>query len=247
MHGDERVPSQRQPLRDPQAGRELVAPGARRRESCLADRAQLLLGEVLGGRVDRREVGRVRGIAEVVRLDREAVPVLSAAQPGGDARGQLRLEPRLVEPRGPDLTRVVGDVGRENVETPTPPARSAPHGHLDHGLLVTEELADRPLGRGALVAARPVRQHVAHAAQPEPRQPARGRRADTGQRLDRGLERLRMRRGACPGPGHGRVRAREAGRQPGTGRCARHASSIGPGPAGRDGVAGITARRARAF
>ena len=77
---------------DPQAGREQVAAGARRRESRLADRAQLLLGEVLGGRVDRREVGRVRRVAEVVRLDREAVAVLSAAQAG--ARRPVSASPR---------------------------------------------------------------------------------------------------------------------------------------------------------
>ena len=55
MQGDERVGSERQLLRHPQAGREQITTGVGRCESRLADRAQLLLRQVLGGRVDGRE------------------------------------------------------------------------------------------------------------------------------------------------------------------------------------------------
>ena len=87
-----------------------ASPSARASASAAADeRAQLLLRERLARRVDRRVVGRLGRLAEVVALDLEAVAVGLPAQADARAGRQLRLEPRLVEPGRPDLARVVGD------------------------------------------------------------------------------------------------------------------------------------------
>jgi hypothetical protein len=55
----------------------------------------------------RREVARLGLAVEVVRGDREAVPVRPASNSHGRTRNELRLEPRLVEPRRLDLPRLV--------------------------------------------------------------------------------------------------------------------------------------------
>ena len=89
---DERIGPQRQPLRDGERCGQRIAVGADVLERRRDEGAQLLLGERLAGGVDRRVVGRLGRLAEVVALDLEAVAIGLAAQP--DLRARVSAAPR---------------------------------------------------------------------------------------------------------------------------------------------------------
>src|SRR5262249_25250070 len=134
------------------------------------DSAQLLLCQLLARRVDRGEVRGVGCVAEVVRLDGEAEAVPATTEPEPGAGDELALEPRLVEPRRTELTRLVGHRRGEDVKSPPPSSRRAPHTDVEYCLVVAEELGDRALGRGRFVAARTVGENVADRSKPQPRE-----------------------------------------------------------------------------
>jgi hypothetical protein len=101
----ERVRSKREAFRGEQLRRKIVANGTNTLERLQVQVTKLLLGEVLGGRVDRCEVSRLGLAVQIVRRDGEAELVRTAADPDLGARDELPLEPRLVEPRRLDLAR----------------------------------------------------------------------------------------------------------------------------------------------
>ena len=214
VHRDERVGPERQPLGDGERRGQRVAVGADVLERRRDERAELLLGQRLAGGVDRRVVGRLGRLAEVVALDLEAVAVGLAAQPDLRAGRQLRLEPGLVEPRRLDLAGVVGDAGAEDLEpAAAAPRRGGEHDALDHGLVGAEEIADRPLVDRALVPARAVVEQVADRAEPELREAVPHRRPDARQRLDARLEHVGARGAARARPPRRRRQAGERDRQ----------------------------------
>jgi hypothetical protein len=205
-------------------GRDGLAAVAGMRQAVVGQRAQGLLREIGGRRVDGREVRGLRSIADVVRGDLEAVPVALASQPQSRAGGELRLEPRLVEPGGADLAGLVGDMGGEDVETTATAARHPPHRDLQHGLVLAEEARDRPLLRRRLVAPRPVGEDVADRRDAQSAELPSDRRSHPGQRVDVPLERLGPRHRARPRQPRGRVHPAEAGGEPGAGRRGSHRS-----------------------
>ena len=167
--------------------------------------AQLLLRDVLAGRVHGSEVAGLRIALEVVRRHGEAVPVRAAADADSRAGDELRLEPGLVEPGRLDLTRLVCDPGGEDLQPAAPAARRRADDALDHGLLVAEEIADALRRHRLLVAPRPLPEEIAHRAQPELSEPARDGRTDAVERLDGRLEPIRSRRRPRPRPALGRT------------------------------------------
>ena len=143
--------------------------------------AELLLRDVLRRRVDGREVAGLRLAVEVVRGDGEAVAVRAAPEADARAGRELRLEPRLVEPRRLDLARLVGDPRGEDLQPPAAPARRRADDDLDDRLLVAEEVADPLRRHRLLVAPRPLPEEVVDRREAELREPARERRADAVQ------------------------------------------------------------------
>ncbi len=207
MERVERVVPERQPLLRLQRRRQRVGKGGCERERRLDQLAELLRRDLLARRVDGREVrGRVRLLAEVVALDREPVAGRLAAQPHVGARLEPLREPALVEPRRLDRAGAVGDDGLEDREpSPGPPERGRAHRALDRHLLVAEEIGDPPVPDGLLVPERPVREEVADGLEPELQQPPADRDADSGERVERGVEELRPGPGAWRRPGRGLV------------------------------------------
>ncbi len=214
VQGNERVGPERQGLGGGEPGRERVSLRPDERERLAHERAQLLLRERLACGVDGCVVGGLRHLAEVVALDLEAEAVQLAPQAHARAGSELRLEPRLVEPRRADLAGVVRDPRRQDLE----PAAAAPggdraHDSFDHSLVLAEEVADRPPFDRPLVPARPVREHVGHGPQAELGEPCPHGRADPRQGLDAAGERLGARGAAWPRPAGRRLQAAEPDRE----------------------------------
>ena len=230
---DESIRAEREALAEPHARGERLATGAREGKRRLRHRAEGLLGEIGRGRVDGREVGGLDRLADVVGRDLEAEAILLAAEPKSRSGRQPGLEPRLVEPRGPDLPRRVDDVRREDVEAAAATGGRPPDTDVEDGLLVAEEGGDRPLLRRQLVAARAVGQDVADGLDPEPTELALDRRPDAGQRVDRPLEYIPPRRGARHRPARRRRITREPDRRRSPGHPAECTRATGsPTPTG---------------
>ncbi len=175
--------------------------------------AELLLRHVFGGGVDGSEVACLGLAVEVVRGDRETVPVRAAADANARAGDELRLEPRLVEPGRLDLPGLVGDTCSEDRQATATATRRRADDALDDRLLVAEQVTDPPRRHWLLVPARPLPQKISHRRQTEARETACDRRAYAVERLDRGVERLGPRRGARARPDVRCVESGEAGRQ----------------------------------
>ena len=102
---EERVALQRQCLAVAELGRQRVEVVDDVPERVRDERAQPLRRDLLARGIDGREVGGRLALADVVRLDVEAVPAGLAAQAHVHARLQLVRDPRLVEPRRGDRRR----------------------------------------------------------------------------------------------------------------------------------------------
>ena len=202
-------------------GRERISLRPDESERLAHERAQLLLRERLAGGVDGCVVGGLRHLAEVVALDLEAEAVQLATQAHARAGSQLRLEPRLVEPRRADLAGVVRDPRRQDLQ----PAAAAPggdraHDSFDHRLVLAEEVADRPLVRSA------------------------ARTGAAGARARRRRSAGRAWRAASARPGRPGAGSRRRARAPrGEGRCVASASAAeAPGRRTRPGDGSLSAR-----
>ncbi len=209
MDRHERVRAGREPLRDEQRRRHVVAEIADELERLRVEIAQLLLSDVLGGGIHRGEIGCLHVAVQVVRRDGEAVPVRATSNADRRAGDELRLEPRLVEPGRPDLAGLVGDARGEDLEPPAPPARHRAHDPLDHCLVVAEQIADPLDRRGLLVPSRTLPEQVFDHAQSEACKALGHGRTDTVQRLDGRSEPICSRSRARPRPDLGRVKTRE--------------------------------------
>ena len=231
----ERVAFQRQLLALAQLGRERVVDVAETGERGVDDAADGLRRDLLRGRVDGREVGGGVRLAEVVTADVETVAAELPAQADPRAGPQLVGEPRLVEPGGGDGRAAVVDA---RGDTDPPPAQR-PLGHVQHlacddDLLALAEIGDPDLvGRG-LVAARPVVEDVADAAQAERRELPRGAGPHARDRRHGELEPLGTGRSRGARPLPGLVQACE--HRLSTGECHRRrhraGQSLPPGPDG---------------
>ena len=215
MNRYDRVRAGRKPLGDEQRRRHVVAEIADELERLRVEIAQLLLCEVLGCGVDGREVACLHVAVQVVRRDGEAMPVRAASNPDRRTGDELRLEPRLVEPRRLDLTGLVGDPRGEDLQPAAPPTRRRAHDPLDDRLIVAEQVTD-PLDRhGLLVPPGTLPEQVLDRCQPQAYEAFRHRRTDAVQRLDRRAEPVSSRSRTRPRPGLGRVEAREAAQRDG--------------------------------
>src|SRR4029077_20879186 len=108
---------------------------------------------------------------EVVRGHGEAVPVGTATDAQLRTGHELRLEPRLVEPRRPELPRLVRDLCGQDLQPTSPAARRGADHDLEDRLLVPEQVTD-PLRRGGfLVAPGPLPEDVVDGREPELCQP----------------------------------------------------------------------------
>ena len=154
VHRDERVRAEREPPGYEHAGGRSSPTAPHERERLGVEVAKLLLGDLLGGRVDGREARPSRSRRRGRRRRRRSRAVRTAADTDRRARGQPGCEPRLVEPRRLDLARVVRDAGSEDLEPPAPAARHRADDPFDDGLLVAEEIADPLARRGLLVPPR---------------------------------------------------------------------------------------------
>ena len=176
--------------------------------------SELLRGHVLASGIDGDEI-RVLGRG-FVRPHRERAAPDRADQPQPHSRPELLRDPRLVEPRRADLTRLVRDDRLDYREAASRTSlRHATHRRLDRHLLAfADEARDRA---GADVAERRVLEQVADGAQAELREPRADRLPDAGQRVDGPSEigRTATRRRPCrqrlqagkarrPRPFHGR-------------------------------------------
>jgi hypothetical protein len=207
---DERVAHDRELESRPKVRRHEVGDVARVRERSLGERPQPLVRDVLGRRVDRREVRRLGRLAEVVALDHEVLPAPLPTETNVRAGCELVDEPVLVEPDRVDRAGLVRDArGHERHAARPPPARAADDA-ADRSLLLAEEVGDPQLGRGGLVAEGRVPEQVAHAPQPQLREPPRDGDADSAQRVDGALEPLRPRRRTRGSPSVRRGETREA-------------------------------------
>ena len=175
--------------------------------------AQLLLREILGRGVDRREVRGLGLAVEVVRGDREAVPVRTAAEPHPRAGNEPLLQPGLVEPCRLDLAGAVSHLRRQYLEPAASPARGRADDALDDGLLVPEEVADPLRRHGLLVSPRSLQEDVLSRDEPDPRESPRQGRADPLERLDRRCQALEARRRARAWPDIRPVHAGESRRR----------------------------------
>jgi hypothetical protein len=88
------------------------------------------------------------------------MPVRTTSDAKRRPRHELRLEPWLVEPRRPDLPRLVRDACGEDLQPTTSTARRGAYDAFDDGLLVAEEVADPLRRNGLLVAARTLPQQI---------------------------------------------------------------------------------------
>ncbi len=182
---DERVGAEWETALDPDASGQGVATCPGVGEDTLDETPDRLLGEVGRRRVHGCEVGSRVRLSEVVRLDLEPVAVRLPPDPQPRPRAQARLEPGLVEPGRPQLPGRVGDVGGEDVQpSPTPRARASDD-HVEHRLLLAEQLRDRALGDRALVAPRAVREQVPDGRDAETSELATHRRPDPIEAVDR--------------------------------------------------------------
>ena len=206
----ERVRSEREAFRGEQRRGKIVPDGANELERLQVEVAELLLREILGRRVDRGEVAGLGLAVEVVRGDRESVAVRTTADPESRPGDELRLEPRLVEPRCLDLPRLVRDARGEDLQPSSPTARCRADDAFQHRVLVAEEVADPLQRRRLLIAARPLPEHVLDHRQPELGETPSERRADAVQRLDRAFEPIRSWRRARTRPALRSVEAGEA-------------------------------------
>ena len=168
VDADERIGPERQGVVGADRRGQRLAGVPRARQRRLGQRAKRLLRQIRSRGIDRREVGGLHRVAEVERRHLEPEPVRLPAHADVRSRDELRLEPRLVEPRGADLARVVGDVRCEDVEPAAASGRGAADDDVQHGLVLPEERCDRPFLRGGLVPPRPVREQVRDGRDPEP-------------------------------------------------------------------------------
>ena len=213
MHDRQRVRSSRQAFGCEQRSGKLFPDVEHPFERLLVEVTELLLRDVLGGGIDRREVARLRLAVQVVRRHGEAMSVRTAADSNGRARHELRLEPRLVEPRRLDLPRLVRDACREDLQPTAAAARRGAHDAFDDGVLVAEEIADPLRRNGLLVPARTLPEQIADRQEAELPEPTRDRRADPLERLDRRVEQVGPGRRPRPRPALGRRHPSEADRQ----------------------------------
>src|SRR5262245_39078665 len=160
VYGPERIGAHREPLSGEQLGGQVVSEVEHELEYLVVQVAQPLLRDVLRCGIDGREVARLGLAVEVVRRDREAVPVRAPADAEGRSRNELRLEPRLVEPRRLDLAGLVRDPGGEDLQPAPAVARRGPDDALDHRLVVAEEVADALHRRSLLVPPRALPEDV---------------------------------------------------------------------------------------
>ena len=182
-HGNVRTRLHRRGQRIGEVGR--VRQRERRELAELLDR-HLLVRRVDGG--ERRGLARA---VEVVRANGELVALELAAQADPRAGTQLLGEPDLVEPHRRDAVGVVLDDRADEREAARRPAqRDAAHLARDRDLLVGEEVGDRTLRHGRLVAARGVEQQVADGPQAELRQLALQRGPHAGEGVERRVEPL---------------------------------------------------------
>ena len=207
-HG-ERVRAQRKALRREHGRRQVVSDVADELERLGMDVAERLLRDVLRRGVDGRQVAGLGVAVEVVRGHGEAVPIGASADAERRTGHELRLEPRLVEPRGPDLSRLVRDLRGQDLQSTSPAARRRADDDLDDRLLVPEEVTDPLRRRRLLVAPRPLPEDVVDGREPELCQPPGDRRPDSLQGLDRSDQAIRPRRRPRSRPALGRVGAGE--------------------------------------
>src|SRR5215216_3228257 len=140
-------------------------------ERPLDERAQARRRQLLARGIDGRKVGRCSGVAEVVGLDVELVLPQRPAQANPRAWRELRLEPRLVEPRCGDAARGVLHDRLEDREPSTcPPSRRRADDARDRSLLLGPQTRDWRLAERPLVVARPMLEQIANRPQPEPRE-----------------------------------------------------------------------------
>src|SRR5262249_39791639 len=98
------VRAQRHALGSQQRRRQLLAHGTDVAERLCVQVSEFLLCDVFRGGINGCEITRLGVSVEVVRADSEPVPVRATSDAYRRAADELRLEPRLVEPRRPDLT-----------------------------------------------------------------------------------------------------------------------------------------------
>ena len=181
----------------------------------LADHlAELLDGDLLARRVDRREVGGRGDTVHVVGANRELAALQIAAQADSGARLEPVLQPGLVEPDGRDLTGVVGDASLYELQAARALDTDAQNLAGDRRLVLAEQVRDRQLRRRGLVAARPVLERVPDRPEPQRCQTLLDRRPDSVERLEPELEPLGPGRAREARPRRGLVNAREAAHRP---------------------------------
>jgi hypothetical protein len=187
---DERVARDRKLEPGAQDRGQQVADVVGVRQRRLDERAQSLRRHVLARRVDRREVGGLGRLAEVVALDDEVVAAPLPAQ--ADVRPRLKLvrEPLLVEPHGVDVPALVLDARGDDRQSARAALSHAAHDARDRRLVLAEELGDLELGSGRLVAKGCVTEQIADRAQAELAEALRNGDADSGQDVQRALEPL---------------------------------------------------------
>ena len=190
MQRDKRVAAEREHRGHPDTRGQRLAPGPGVGQRLVGQAAQGLLGEVVGRRIDGREVRGLRSLADVVGGHLEPETVRLPAQAEAGPGRQLGLEPRLVEPRRADLPCLVRDVGGQDVEPTAPSTRYATDDDLEHRLVLAEQRCHGALLGRRLVAPRPMGEQVADRRDPQPCELAPHRRADPGERVDAQLERL---------------------------------------------------------
>ena len=202
VQGGERVRAQRQARLLLEVSGNEVGEVTGVRECLAGELPELLDGHLLARRVDRREIGRRGGAVQVVGADGELVATELASEANVRARLQLLGEPDLVEPDRGHLAAVVGDPGLDDREAAPGAAHGGPQdlaGDRDF-LLAGEEVGDRHLGRGSLVAKRPVRKQVADRAQAELGELLRQCGPHACERVQASLEPLRTRKATRTGP-----------------------------------------------
>ena len=206
MHRSERVPFQREPFPLAQFCGQRIRNMSRERKCCVHDTPHRRGGDLLGGRVDRGEVGRrARFVADVVGAGLEAEATELPAQPDLGSGLEPVGEPRLVEPGDADRGRVVGDP-RDDPRPPPPahrPLLDVEDATADHDLLALAERSDGDFVRSRFVAPRPVLEHVANGGEAELAELPLRRRGHSRERVESGLEALRTdgTRRRRPGPG----------------------------------------------
>src|SRR3954451_850380 len=161
-----RVAARRQSLLLLERGRQRIGDLARQRGK--DELAKLLRCHVLARGIDRHELGVPR--RRLVRANGERASAKRADEPHARSLAELLRHPRLVEPRRPDLARIVRDRRLDDREaTPRHALRHAADGPLDRDLFdFPEQARDRPCPD---VAERRVLYEVAQALEAEPGEP----------------------------------------------------------------------------